>query len=416
MVLTATEVNGAGIPETQTLILKLLKSNLTNVEKPIWNLMMKNIYQIPGGFQLQQEDFRFNILYTDPSPLNYISQVGVTPLPADVLDTPLLKVFNVDKLNYNNDPQEGGDGFFDFIPGLTVDQQNGRLIFTTVEPFGKHLFEKLQVGATENYYGDPNSTADYNENQTKYVFKTMYTSTQAGALQDSDKNKFQLRGKFKSTGGDGIPIGAFNVPKGSVVVTAGGRVFVEGIDYSVNYQAGRVQILDPSLASNTPIEVSVENNSVFGQQTRRFFGFNVEHKFSDKFVVGATFLKMTESPFTQKSNYGQESVNNTIFGLNFNYSTEVPFLTRLVNKLPNIDTDVPSNISVRGEIAFLKPDTPKADQFEGESTIYVDDFEGSQTTIDMRSPFSWFLSSTPERPTTGNPAEFMMILEQVHQV
>ena len=43
----------------------------------------------------------------------------------------------LDQLNYNNDPQNGGDGFFDFMPGLTVDQQNGRIIFTTVEPFGK---------------------------------------------------------------------------------------------------------------------------------------------------------------------------------------------------------------------------------------------------------------------------------------
>src|SRR5690606_3213618 len=129
------------------------------------------------------------------------------------------------------------------------------------------------------------------------------------------------KGRFKSTGGDGIPIGAFNVPQGSVVVTAGGRVLVEGVDYSVNYQLGRVQILDPSLSS-TPIEVSVENNSVFGQQTRRFMGINVEHKFSENFLVGATFLKMTERPFTQKSNYGQESVNNSIFGLNANYSTE----------------------------------------------------------------------------------------------
>ena len=171
----------------------------------------------------------------------------------------------------------------------------------------------------------------------------------------------------------------------------------EGVDYSVNYQAGRVQILDPSLqASNTPIQVSVENNATFGQQTRRFMGFNVEHKFSDKFVVGGTLIKMTERPFTQKSNYGQESVNNTIFGFNANYSTEVPFLTRLANKLPNIDTDVPSNVSLRGEIAFLKPDTPKADQFRGEPTVYVDDFEGSQTTIDMRAPLSWSLSSVPK--------------------
>ena len=64
--------------------------------------------------------------------------------------------------------------------------------------------------------------------------------------------------------------------------------------------------------------------------------------------------------------------------------------------MPNIDTDVPSNVSLRGEIAFLKPDTPNADQFRGEPTVYVDDFEGSQTTIDMRSPLSWSLSSVPK--------------------
>jgi cell surface protein SprA len=383
---------------TQSLILKMLKSNLTNVKNPVWNLMMKNIYQV-GGYQLKQEDFRFNILYTDPSPLNYITEVSGAPFPSNPLpenkiaETPLLKVFNLDKLNYNNDPQTGGDGFFDFMPGLTIDAQNGRIIFTTKEPFGELLFSKLSnTGSGENY----SDTNTYNPNQKKYVFRSMYRNTQSGALQDSDKNKFLLRGKYKSSSGDGIPIGAFNVPQGSVVVTAGGRVLVEGIDYSVNYQLGRVQILDPSLqASNTPIEVSLENNSVFGQQTRRFMGLNVEHKISDKFLVGATFLKMTEKPFTQKSSFGQESVNNTIFGFNTNFSSEVPFLTRLVNKLPNIDTDVPSNISIRGEVAFLKPDTPKADQFQGESTIYVDDFEGSQSTIDMRSPYSWSLSSTP---------------------
>ena len=390
---------------SQSLVLKMLKSNLTNVKNPVWNLMMKNIYQIQGGYQLKREDFRFNILYTDPSPLNYISPVAGSTFPAnpsrdnEVAETPLLKVFNLDKLNYNNDPQVGGDGFFDFMPGLTIDAQNGRIIFTTKEPFGELLFSKLSnIGSGETY----SNSSTYNANQQKYVFRSMYRNTQAGALQDSDKNKFLLRGKYKSTGGDGIPIGAFNVPQGSVVVTAAGRILVEGIDYSVNYQLGRVQILDPSLqASNTPIEVSLENNSIFGQQTRRFMGLNVEHKISDNFVVGGTFLKMSEKPFTQKSSFGQESVNNTIFGFNTNFSTEVPFLTRLVNKLPNIDTDVPSNLSIRGEIAFLKPDTPKADQFQGESTIYVDDFEGSQSTIDMRSAYSWSLASTPARNTVS---------------
>jgi cell surface protein SprA len=392
---------------TNSLVLKMLKSSLTNVNAPIWNLMMKNVYQIPGGYQLQQEDFRFNILYTDPSPINYISPANSSsPLPADVAETPLIKVFNVDKLNYNNDPQNGGDGFFDFYPGLTVDQQNGRIIFTTVEPFGRHLFEKLRTSSGEDYFENFDATNipttnTFNANQAKYVFREMYRTTQAAALQDASRNKFQLKGRFKSAGGDGIPIGAINVPRGSVVVTAGGRVLVEGVDYSVNYQAGRVQILDPSLAS-TPVEVSVENNATFGQQTRRFMGINVEHRFSDKLMLGGTFLKMTERPFTNKSNYGQESVNNTIFGFNANYSTEVPFLTRLANKLPNIDTDVPSNLSLRGEIAFLQPKASKNDSFEGESTVYIDDFEGSQTTIDMRAPLSWSLSSVPEFPS--NPA------------
>jgi cell surface protein SprA len=398
---------------SQSLVLKMLKSNLTNVQKPIWNLMMKNIYQIQGGYQLQQEDFRFNILYTDPSPINYINPVPGTPFPDtittvppgnEVSETPLLKVLNVDKLNFNNDPQTGGDGFFDFVPGLTVDQQNGRIIFTSVEPFGKLIFDKLKLPSDASNYFDTNT---YNGNQAKYVFRSMYASTQAAALQDAEKNKFQLKGRFKSSGGDGIPIGAYNVPRGSVVVTAGGRVLQEGIDYSVNYQAGRVQILDPSLqASNTPIQVSVENNATFGQQTRRFMGINVEHKFSDKLLLGATLIKMTERPLTNKSNYGQESVNNTIFGFNTTYSTEVPFLTRMVNKLPNIDTDVPSNFSLRGEMAFLKPAASKNDQFEGEATVYVDDFEGSQTTIDMRSALSWSLSSVPKRPAVADYDDF----------
>ena len=406
--------------ETNSLILKMLKSSLTtvqnpttNVTRPIWNLMMKNIYQISPGGQLEQEDFRFNILYSDPSPLNYITQAApslgqpAAPLPADVSETPLLKVFNLDALNFTNDPENGrqGDGFFDFIPGLTVDTQNGRIIFTTVEPFGSHLFKKLQN--PDSGIGDYNDPATYNANQAKYVFRTLYSNSQAIALQDSEKNKFQLKGRFKSTGGDGYSLGAFNVPRGSVTVSAGGRILAEGIDYVVNYERGTVQILDPALqASNTPIEISLENNSVFGQQTRRFFGVNVEHKFSDKFVLGGTLLRMSEQPFTQKSSFGQESVNNTIFGLNTNYATELPFLTRMVNKLPNLDTDVPSNLSVRGEVAFLKPDAPKADRFEGEATIYVDDFEGSQTSIDMRSATAWSLSSVPSRKGNSNPDFF----------
>ncbi|NNJ87945.1 MAG: cell surface protein SprA, partial [Eudoraea sp.] len=394
--LDATTVAGGVTPEitNNTLILKLLKSNITNVNDPIWDLMMKNIYST-GAFQLSEDDFKLNILYSDPTPRNYITPVdpntGWPTTPKPLEDRILLDVFNLDRLNVYRDVQPGGDGFFDFVPGITVNTQGGQIIFTKVEPFGEYLFDLLGGGTY-----DVANDQGYNANQQKYVFRNMYSNTKASSLQDAEKNRFRLKGRYKSEGSNGIPIGAFNVPRGSVRVTAGGRQLQEGIDYTVNYQAGTVQILDPSLqASNTPINISVENNAVFGQQTRRFTGVNVEHQFNENFVLGGTLLNLNERPLTQKSNFGIEPVNNTIFGLNGNFSTEVPFLTRLANKLPNIDTDVPSNISLRGEVAYLIPNSPKNADFLGETTTYLDDFEGAQALIDIRSSLGWSLASTP---------------------
>ncbi|WP_066223570.1 cell surface protein SprA [Formosa haliotis] len=398
----ATDIEGDDDENAQTvitnnsLVLKLLKSPITNVNQPIWKLMMKNIYDT-GAYQLTQEDFKLNIFYTEASPLNYISPVGGdfgTTFDGDpIQEVPLLRLFNFDKLNYNGDPQARGDGFFDYVSGMTVIPSNGKIVFTKAEPFGSYLFDVLHIPSSSEDYNDPNT---YNPNQQKYVFNELYEVTKTKAQDYAEKNKFQIKGRYKSTGGEGIPIGAFNVPRGSVTVTAGGRVLVEGIDYTVNYQLGQVQILDEALkASNTPIQVSTENNAVFGQQTKRFMGVNVEHQFSDKFVLGATMLNLHERPITQKANYSTEPINNTIFGFNGNYSTEVPFLTRLVNKLPNIDTDVPSNLSVRGEFAYLKPGAPKGTDFNGEATAYVDDFEGSQNAISLKAQQSWFLSSRP---------------------
>ncbi len=384
----------------QNLVVKLLKSNLTNVSEPIWDLMMKNIYNL-GGSRLSREDFKLNIFYQFPPELNYITAAPGTatnpavPLPEDVEETTLIRVFNLDRLNQQGDPQPAGDGFFDYVEGLTVDSETGRIIFTSVEPFGEFLFNKLDntPGTGPEDYNDPDT---YNANQAQYVYRDMYRTTKAQALQTTERNKYLIKGEYQSTGQQGIPIGGFNVPRGSVTVTAGGRTLQEGIDYSVDYGRGVVIILDQALLnSNIPIQVQTESNATFNQQTKRFTGINVEHQFNKDFIVGGTFLNLKERPITQKSTYGTEPINNTIIGANFLYNTEVPFLTRLANKLPNIDTDVASNISIRGEAAYLFPGSPDSDNFNGRAAAYVDDFEGSQTSIDILAPLSWNLASTP---------------------
>lgn len=390
-------VEGEQIAQNQNLVVKMLKSPITNVNEPVWDLMMKNFYSL-GASQLEQDGFRFNLLYSDPQPVNFISQAPNTTetLPLDVENQNLLRVFELDQLNANNDPITGGDGFFDFVEGLTIDSQNGLIKFTKVEPFGEYLFNKLDntPNSGTEVYDNPNS---YNGNQSKYVFRSLYETTKTQAQQEeAEKNKFQLKGRYKASGSDGIPIGAFNVPRGSVTVTAGGRELQEGVDYTVNYELGRVNILDEALlASNTPINISTENNALFGRQTKRFTGIDVQHRFSEKLQFGGTFLNLNERPITQKADYNTEPINNSIYGFNLKYDTDVPLFTRLVNKLPNIDTDVESRFSFRGEFAYLRPGAPKGNEFNGEATTYVDDFEGSQTSISVLSPDAWQLSSIP---------------------
>ena len=170
------------------------------------------------------------------------------------------------------------DGYFDYVEGITVDSRNGYIIFPQPEPFGKDLL----ISNTDEIGFDP-ATTDFET----YGFEALYLDTKINVKNNNqNKDKYFLKGYFKSENSGGIPLNAYNVPRGSVTVTAGGRQLVEGIDYVVDYMAGRVQILDPGLqSSGIPIQVSTENNAVFNQQRKTFMGLDVEHNFNENFII-----------------------------------------------------------------------------------------------------------------------------------
>ena len=381
------EFSNDGIQAPQNLAVKLLRSEIlqtfrrntvTNQDEsfPTWRLMMKNVYAL-GAFPLTQDGFRFEIQFRDDDtgiPSNTLQNAQTAGIP----NLPLIQLFNLDQLDQSQ--FRTADGFFDYVEGVTVNSQNGYVIFPTAEPFGNGL---------ENNLTNP---AD-----SRFLFKEMYLNTKINIQNNfQNKDKYFLKGYFKSDNAGGISIGAFNVPQGSVKVTAGGRQLVEGIDYVVDYQLGRVQILDPGLqASGTPINISTENNAVFNQQRKTFMGIDVEHRFSENFVLGGTILNVMERPLTPKINFGSEPIDNTMIGLNVDLSTEVPYFTKLANKLPFVDTDAPSNLSVRADFAFLLPGTPKGIDVTGAATTYIDDFEASQIPISLISPLDWYEASTP---------------------
>jgi cell surface protein SprA len=383
------EFSDQGIVSPNSLVVKLLKSPSLNTRIPTWKLMMKNVYAL-GAYQLQPNDFTINILYSGNSnsvPTAYLSEGRIKGIP-------LLRILNLDNLNQQFNPP--GDGMFDFIDqaatqGGTIQSSNGRVFFTVLEPFGKDLRDSIF---------DPANPKASLELADKYCFDSLYTMTKSNARQYPDKNKFVLDGFYKSTAGSEISLNALNVPPGSVKVTAGGILLQENVHYTVDYTLGRVRIINEGiLASGTVINISLESNEMFNVQTKRLMGAHIDYKINRDFVVGATILNLNERPLTQKVNYGDEPMSNTIWGMNMSYRTQSRLITRFIDALPLLSTKAPSSIAVDVEFAQFIPGHSKAIGKAG--TTYIDDFEGAKSTIDLKNMSNWYMASTPQGQTTS---------------
>src|SRR5690554_7800366 len=109
----------------------------------------------------------------------------------------------------------------------------------------------------------------------------------------AQKNRFYFVGKYESSVSDEIPLNALNVAEGSVVVTAGGIRLQEGSDFTVDYNLGRVKILNSAvLESNADIKIAIESNSVFGFQNKSLIGTHLNYMINPDFNVGATWMRM----------------------------------------------------------------------------------------------------------------------------
>ena len=369
---------GEALKAPNTLMLKLLKStnNAPYVKgKGTWDLMMKNVYSL-GASQMSSDKFELYIQYRNDSvgtEMQYLME-------GDVKGKQLLRVMNLDRLDSRNNSTP--DGRFDYVEGYTALSSSGRIIFPVLEPFGSHLAQAIGDSLVAK----------------KYVFQELYDSTLVSAQEITEKNKFRLMGKYKGSAGNEIRLEAMNIPRGSVVVTAGGATLVENVDYTVDYTMGVVTILNQSIIdSGTNVDVKLENQSLFSMQRKSLFGAHLEYEFSKDFTLGGTIMHLREKPLTTKVNTGSEPLANTIWGVNTSWKTELQWLTLLVDKVPWIEATAPSTLQVNAEFAHLIPGHTKDVGDVG--AAYVDDFEATKTNIDIHYPNYWKLASTPTGAT-----------------
>ncbi len=369
------EFSGDITTTDQALFLKMLKSTTVSPRLPMWDLMMKNVYSL-GGYQIQKNKFRLNIKYlsdTTGTKINYLPVPGLN-------NQSLLQVMNLDRIDSNE--ESNPDGFFDFIDGYTILPSTGKVIFPVVEPFGSHLAAKI---------GNPALAQ-------QYVYQELYDSTLVVARQYADKNKFILTGEYQASAGSQIRLNAMNVPRGSVVVMAGGVRLTENSDYTVDYAMGIVTITNQSIIdSGQNISVTLENQSMFSTQRKTLLGLDLQYQLNKNLNLGATLLHFSEKALIEKVNIGDETVNNSMAGFNLSYNGEFMWLTNLLNKIPTVNATQPSRLSLTAEYAALLPHKQKSGSNKGSS--YIDDFESTQIGIDLRSPYSWFLASTPYDPS-----------------
>lgn len=360
------------------LALKMLKAsdNAPTVKgRGTWDLMMKNIYSL-GATSINSDRFELYVTYRNDSigtDMQYLNE-------GDISGKQLIRVLNLDRLDQKHNASP--DGRFDFLDGITIQSSTGKIIFPVLEPFGDFLAGKL---------GGKDSPL-----AKKYCFPELYDSTLVSAQEISEKNKFRLVGKYKGTNSSEIRLGAMNVPRGSVTVTAGGATLIENVDYTVDYTMGTVTILNTSIIeSGTNIDVKLENQSTFSMQRKSLFGAHLEYEFNKDLVVGGTIMHLRERPLTTKVNMGYEPLANTIWGLNASWKTEFQWLTNAIDKIPWITATAPSTFSINAEFAHLIPGHTRDVGRKG--TAYIDDFETTTTNIDIHFPNYWFLASTPRR-------------------
>lgn len=355
----------------QAIFVKALKNTSNNPRQGNWDLMMKNVYYLASS--VEKDKFRLDVKYQSDTTGVYLSYIP----EQQVKDLTMIKLLGADRLDNNN--KVHSNGYFDFVEGYTV--SNGRVFFPEAEPFGRYLYNQLVAKGISP------------EKAAKYSYTELYDSTKTVAKQIAEKDKYRLTGQFRGTSANVISLGAYNVPQGSVVVTAGGVTLSEGSDYSVDYSAGEVTILNQSIIdAGTAVNVSLESNTDYAQQRKTMLGLNWEYDFTKNFQLSGTFQHLSEQALTTKVSMGSEPLNNTLWGLNINWKKESQWLTNVLDKIPFLHCTQPSQISFTGEFAQLIAGQASGTQ---DNASYIDDFENTKNTIDVSTPSSWIISSVP---------------------
>ena len=248
------------------------------------------------------------------------------------------------------------------------------IVFPSLEPFSRRgLARSPQVVANDTLYRTP----------AEYIYSPQHP-----------QSAYRFRIHYESNGGAGagtIALSAVQLRPGSERLTADGRALVRGIDYDIDYDLGRIQLL--TVDTLTPrlqrVLVRYEENPVFTSIPTSIMGLTGEWAlpFGN---VALTALSQSQSTTFTRPPLGFEPQASLMAGASATFGWSLGGLSRaLARALPSIDSAAHSRLDVRAEIAVSQPRQSASQQ------AYVEAFEGEGGTGISLLEAQWEYSSQP---------------------
>lgn len=206
---------------------------------------------------------------------------------------------------------------------------------------------------------------------------------------------FTLRLEYDEVGaGDRatMNLGGFQIREGSERLVVGGRQLVRGVDYEIVYEIGQVTFLNPDSLFRGPTEVRAqfEQRSTFDLAPTSIFGLATTYDLGARGSIDVVGMFQSERSTFTRPPLGFEPQSSFIGGINTNLSFRPDAVTRALNALPIVDTDVPSFLAVSGELAMSRPNPNQA------GLAYVEEFEAEGGRFIPLGENAWQLGSAPQ--------------------
>lgn len=253
------------------------------------------------------------------------------------------------------------------------------LVFPSLEPFSRRgLARPFAVAANDTIYRTPSEYLYSPQHpQSYYRLRLHYDVSGEGAMGTIALNSVQVR-------------------PGSERLTLDGRPLVKGIDYEIDYDLGRVQLLRPDTLMARPRQVVVryEENPLFASIPTSILGLSSQWSLPNGRINFVAISQSQRTTFTRPP-LGFEPQASLVAGVSANFGWSLPSLAGMFSRAV-ASTSVPSaaqrripRLDVQAEFAVSQPNQ------KGNQQAYVESFEGEGGTNVNLLDAQWQVSSQP---------------------